>query len=265
MAEILIKAISATHSDPTIDRAGCYKRGYPVVVMPDGQAWGTEEGLPKFVVVKVPDATVDQLRAYIAAWKRVLEFTVDSSDLPSDTHTVTVRATAVSVSGEGAITRTMVENFLNRWGASVTTVTANAVTYTVKMLDAIESIGFWGRNPSAVGFTEVNYTQATGTHRVRADYSATPLTPAQAAAQVRGNGCTVVSHDTVAKLITFDVTRVVVRAQFEDDVRRKLSGFVARRRFAVTAAQMDAIAAAGGTVTRTFAQVQAAIHDQWTD
>ncbi len=54
MAEFLVKAISATHSDPEKDKQGCYKRGDVVVIMPDGHEWGKEECLPKFVVVKVP-------------------------------------------------------------------------------------------------------------------------------------------------------------------------------------------------------------------
>ena len=54
MCEILIKAIDAKHSDPAKNERGCYKRGDIVVVMPDGHQWGSEEGLPRFVRVKIP-------------------------------------------------------------------------------------------------------------------------------------------------------------------------------------------------------------------
>jgi hypothetical protein len=66
MAELLVKAVSVSHADPTKDQRGCYKRGMPVVVMPDGQPWGLEERLPKFVVVKIPLITVAQVQKYIA-------------------------------------------------------------------------------------------------------------------------------------------------------------------------------------------------------
>ncbi len=65
MAEILIKAVNATHADPDKDRRGCYKRGMPVVVMPDGHSWGAQEGLPKFVVLKVPGVSVEAVNKYI--------------------------------------------------------------------------------------------------------------------------------------------------------------------------------------------------------
>lgn len=65
MAEILIKAVDATHSDPEKDAVGCYKRGDMVVVAPDGHVWGKEEGLPKFVVVKVPGLSVEKARDFI--------------------------------------------------------------------------------------------------------------------------------------------------------------------------------------------------------
>lgn len=65
MAEVLVKAIDATHPDPVKDARGCYKRGDPVVVMEDGHPWGSEEGLPKFWIVKIPGATVEQVLQYV--------------------------------------------------------------------------------------------------------------------------------------------------------------------------------------------------------
>lgn len=66
MAEILVRAGNTVHSDPSKDQRGCYKRGMPVVVMPDGHPWGAEEGLPKFVIVKIPLISVDRVQQYIA-------------------------------------------------------------------------------------------------------------------------------------------------------------------------------------------------------
>jgi hypothetical protein len=59
MCEIIVKAIDATHPDPVKDQRGCYKRGYPVAVYPDGTKWGKEERLPKFVIIKFPGVPVD--------------------------------------------------------------------------------------------------------------------------------------------------------------------------------------------------------------
>lgn len=65
--------------DPEKDRHGCYKRGFPVVVQPDGHEWGLEEskqawlaagraeaGWPgHFVIVKIPGVTVAQVERVI--------------------------------------------------------------------------------------------------------------------------------------------------------------------------------------------------------
>lgn len=64
--EILVKAVDATNPDAEKDRRGCYKRGMPVVVMPDGWPWGSEERLPRFVVIKIPTITPDRALKYIA-------------------------------------------------------------------------------------------------------------------------------------------------------------------------------------------------------
>lgn len=72
MAEILIKAIDATHLNPVKNQRGCYKRGDPVVIMPDGWGWGTEETKPpidggKFVIIKIPGVTPQQVHDAIHA------------------------------------------------------------------------------------------------------------------------------------------------------------------------------------------------------
>lgn len=66
MAELLVKAVSATHSDPAKDQRGCYKRGHAVVVMPDGHEWGTLETLPRFVVLKFPLVAPARVEKYLA-------------------------------------------------------------------------------------------------------------------------------------------------------------------------------------------------------
>lgn len=65
MCEVLIFAQNNTHADPEEDRRGCWKRGYPVVVKEDGHQWGLEEGLPKFVKVKIPGVPAAKAKAFI--------------------------------------------------------------------------------------------------------------------------------------------------------------------------------------------------------
>jgi len=66
MAEILIKAVDAVHADPEKDQRGCYKRGMPVVVMPDGHQWGASECLPSFVVLRLPGVEVERVQQFLA-------------------------------------------------------------------------------------------------------------------------------------------------------------------------------------------------------
>jgi hypothetical protein len=69
MAEVLIKAVDAAHADPVKD-ARCYKRGDPVVVQPDGFAWGRLELLPPadggaFVRVRINGIAPEQVRQFM--------------------------------------------------------------------------------------------------------------------------------------------------------------------------------------------------------
>jgi hypothetical protein len=65
MCEILIFAGNNTHPDPVKDRRGCWKRGYPVMVKEDGEQWGAAEGLPKFVIIKIPGVPAKKAEAFL--------------------------------------------------------------------------------------------------------------------------------------------------------------------------------------------------------
>ena len=79
MAELLIKAVDATHTDPTKDVRGCYKRGDVVLVRENGHVWGSKELFApanggKFIVLKITDVTATQVRNWIRNnWQTELE------------------------------------------------------------------------------------------------------------------------------------------------------------------------------------------------
>ncbi len=68
-----------SHTDPEKDRTGCYKRGMPVTVQPDGHVWGLEESKQAwlaagrlaadwpghFVIVKIPGVSVAQVERVV--------------------------------------------------------------------------------------------------------------------------------------------------------------------------------------------------------
>lgn len=63
--ELLVKARSVAHPDATEDRIGRAKRGMIVEVRPDGANYGTREGLPRFVVIKIPGISVAKAMKYM--------------------------------------------------------------------------------------------------------------------------------------------------------------------------------------------------------
>jgi hypothetical protein len=74
MAEALLFAANNTnHEDPAKDLRGSWKRGYLVVVKPDGWSWGREEDpaqtvAPRtFVLLKFPGVSVASVEKYLAA------------------------------------------------------------------------------------------------------------------------------------------------------------------------------------------------------
>ena len=117
MCELLICAVNKTHPDATKDERGCYKRGDVVMVKDDGYQWSANEGLPLFVIVKIPGRTVAQAEKYCLPYtlddlggvsptrivrRRLHGVEVDAASLPAwvktslrDTGTVTVTFTQI--------------------------------------------------------------------------------------------------------------------------------------------------------------------------
>lgn len=62
-----------------------FQKGDVVCVKPDGHQWGKKEGLPKFIVVKVPNMTVEEAAVYLEE-----DTDIDDSDTErGDRHVVT--------------------------------------------------------------------------------------------------------------------------------------------------------------------------------
>jgi len=62
MAEFLVKATDYRHPMHERDMAGAYKRGMLVEARENGAKYGTAEGPPKFIVIRVPELPLAKAR-----------------------------------------------------------------------------------------------------------------------------------------------------------------------------------------------------------
>lgn len=263
MAELLIKAQTTwTNPDPIIDARGVYKKGDIVVVRPDGHEWGGEENLPNFVLLKVPGVTVEQVENRIEEWHQIIEFEVVATDASQDGARIRLYTTIPGAANQYGITRAQVEGFIDRWGGSVVSVSANEVRFDITVEAAYKSEEFWGRDPAALGvvITETAYDQGTGVHTAEIDVSGSQLSIDRVQRQVAGVNGTVVS--VVGDVITAKFARADVRAAFLGAIKYAASRPVVRRRYAFHPDDVDTAIAQGGTVTLTAAQANAKIIDK---
>jgi hypothetical protein len=269
VAELLVFAGNRVHPDPEVDRVGSYKKGDIIHVAPDSWQWGLKEGPPDFVIVKVPGVSLAAAKQYMDEWRVSVSFSVVGSDPAVDGFRLALVNDTVSATGKSAITRAQVEAFLNDWNATVVNVQSNRVVFDVLIFAALTSVGFWGEfarigAANVVGFTEQSYDQASGVHIIAADYSDFPTKGKAVEAAIAAKGGALVSHDTENKIVVYQMTRADARAEFERDVYAKLHRVYKRRRFAFSEADVDAALLAGGVVTLTAQQAQAALIDGMT-
>lgn len=248
-AYILVKAQGFDSTDPMT-----YQAGYPVDVMSIPRLVGKQVP-PKYVQVVVTDRNVNDMQsAYCDVWKKEIDWEFVGHDLSIDGHRLRVfmKAEHVSASGLNSITRNQVENFLNRWNASVFSIAQNEVVFDAVIADAIASEGFWGMNVDQAVFTELLYNQQTGIHTTRINYGAIPgAKQNNVAAKIVNNGCTVTVNQPAQNRMTFTCSRDNVFNQFKLDVKSRVDGVFSRKRWYITQEGIDAALQNNGTLQGT--------------
>lgn len=250
--EMLVKAVDHSHPDPEIDRRGCYKKGDIVVVRPAGHKWGAKETLPKFVVVKIDDSSLENSQEYESEWRRFFEIEVLSANPNNATYQARISCTNPGVSGQANLTREQVEGYLNNWGATVDSIDINQVTFTVALWNTLRSNGFWDADVSLIGFTLVSYVNPTAIVDINISGVLAFWTPKMIADRVESRGGAIISYtEPVGR---FSIDRQVVLSAFSEDLKSKLTTAFTRRQYYFSESDVDIAIANGGTMTITKTQ-----------
>ena len=244
------------------DRPPHYK-GDVVEVRATGAPFGGKEP-EAFVLVEVPDVPMADFEGYNLAWQREIDFEVVASDPAQDGFRLRLFSSTENA-GAGAITKEEVDSFITAWGGTIVSYGANEVVFDITIYSALTSPAFWELPNIAenVVFSELSYDQATGVHRIQADYSALGNNPTYVERYVRRMGLTIVSHQD--KILTYDADRATVREAFQEDLKEKGRKRVARRRYHIGTDVVDTIIGNGGTYTTDKATLLNYIRDKVTE
>lgn len=261
---------SATYeADKIVDRRGCYKKGYPVVIKPDTYRPSRSEVPPAFVVVSVPEVTEEAARNYNNSWEQTVDYNVLDANATTGVYQVEVFGNNTNVSGDASITKTQVETFLTNWNCTVDSFGTNSVTFTMALWQALQSQGFWDRDVSAFTFNLDSYTEATGIANVTVS-GLSDIT--QAKRLIEQKGCVVISE--TASSVTFEAERTDIFTEFKSDVQQKTRGTWCRKQYYFSEAVIDAALASvdafegevqvswKGQVELTLVEALAAIQDK---
>ena len=249
--------------------AGQWRKGEVVGAMPGDHQWGNMEGPPDFVRVDVTDGELADVAALNAQWTQDLDWDVVQSNQAQDRHRLLIWATNRRArDGLGDPGVTQLQEFLESWGG--TNIAAGSredgsqgVRADMAVFAAATSPGFWERNVGVGEFTELDYVQAGGVHDIRLIYPP-QVAHGRAVTEVRTKAV-VLQEAAAERRIDFRVTRTDVFAVFKAQLRDLVSEMMKRRRWYVGPEAVDQALGLGGELTRTKAQVQAAIRDAMSD
>jgi len=277
MAEILIHAFNHDpKSDPVEDRQGVHKKGDIANAKLDG--WSSSPNWPqsqypysrsgKFVLVKCPEVTIAECIAWRDNWKDDFAYEILSQNAQQGLYVVRVYELNAGAAGQNNLTQAKIESFLTGWGCINITFATNSCQFTFSLWNAVRSTSFWERDVSSVIFTLISYNATTGIGRISANCNAiieqfviTHADDPQAEAKIKTEierkiperGGTIIGWTD--RTLAFKIERSNILTRFRADVKEKAEQVYIRHRYNVTSADVDAVIAAGGIMTRTRAQL----------
>ena len=268
MAEILIKLADYVHPDPVKDRRGVHKRGDIINIKPDGWSDGEHwhqsaypPSVGKFILVKCPEITVAEAIAYRDSWKDDFGYTIVSQNSAQGLYVVRVFEQNAGAAGQNNLTQAKAQTFLTKWGCTGLTFTTNSCQFTFSLWNAVRSESFWDYPLAGLefAFTLVSYSATTGVGRILVTFPAT-FKVEEIIRRIGAKGGTLI--DSTATTVTFEIERSDILTRFQAVVKQAAEQTYMRHRYQVSAADVDAIIAAGGIITLTKAQVLAKLKDK---
>lgn len=236
--EIIFRAVNNDHAlgDDLVDRC-TYKRGDPIEMLPSKPnfSWGTiPESSDRFLSITVTDATIEEVREYLADYKQRIDYEIVNSNTAIDGWRLRFYVSNMPVTGGLGLTLEQVENYFAKFNISIFSHAPNEVVVDALVKDVVMSAGFW-RVKTLTGkiiITEVSYTEASGEHIFNVDYSETKARPALLAVRVERAGGVILSHNTQNKTGLFSIKRSDVFTHFKKlvDARDEVKHYNIRRK-----------------------------------
>ena len=263
MAELLVKARSVANADPDKDRRGCYKRGDIVLAQPDGHEWGRMEGLPDFVVIRVPGLTAAAAVARCESWDEEYDVTVlQRNEALDGWRFKVVNLQRRASDGAGTPETERIRDLFERWGCTFVRRDPDGVVLDWRIVSGATSRAFLGGDPLNLGvvIAETAYDRPSGWHTYTVDWSAATFERAGLVIvrRIAALGGEVLS--TVGNTAIYRLHRDPVRNAFVQDVRGAREMYK-RRRFQVPETVMLQAEAAGGVLTLSATEVAALVVD----
>jgi hypothetical protein len=286
MAEILIKVRDYVNMDPEKDRRGVHKRGDIINIKPDGwsdgEHWHQSAYHPsqgKFVVVKVPEMTVEEMIHLREPWKDNFDYQIVATRPASGQYDIRIFEKNLGALNQNSISAAKaikVRDYLLNWGCSNMSLGTHDATFTFSLWNAVRSANFWEvpNISERVTFVLNLYSATTGVGSITATVVQSAWGPFENKTQaeieqqiggqmdmhikMRGGAMTAVAYP----VFTFTIERSAILLKFREDVKRKLEQVYTRHQYHVADADVDTIIAAGGVVTITKAQFLTKLKDK---
>lgn len=256
MAEYLIAA----------QDVGAFKKGDIADVRANNALYGGQEGLPKFVILKVPEHLLKTHGFYRDPWTKTVDYEVLNHNTSLDAYDIRVFSVDNGSANDGGITRAEVESYLNAWNASVTSVSTNSVRFNMSIYDAATSVHFWDFEDSPediddFDFSQFSYDIPTGEHVIDLDYYSSSKNPTPIEWYVTRVADDVISHSgTVIRML---IKRSTTLNEFKDHINGMLKGITVERfRYYFNDGVVDSIISQGGIVNSNNTEFMSYVQDK---
>lgn len=231
----------------------------------------TQKEAESYVLVKITDKLMTELDEYAEQWNIDIDWEIVNHQTSTDGYRIRAWSETYSTGGLGGLTEDKVENYLDKWNASIFSYDSNEVVFDFSVYLLATSQNFWEhqRFPADdIDWSEISYNESMGVHRISADYSGLGSSNAawierrlSRVLQDPDDG-TIISHDS--GVLVFEIDRNVILSLFKLKMKKKISEAfsVKSRRWKLSNAAVNNIISQGGVVTYDFSTVEGYLQDK---
>jgi hypothetical protein len=217
------------------------------------------EMMANIVLINVTDSKFDDVKKFKKQWERNAIVSITQSKPLTDEINISINSINHQFNGRGKIDTNDVK-FLSNLSIQ-DSIVDGSINSSIPVFNLIKSIDIFPMDISGLIFNSINYKQQTGIHTIECNYSGTSIHHNTIGLNIDSLH-NIISHDTVSKIITFEVDRAYIIDKLTRILNERLQKRIGASQYKIPDTIVNSIAGSGGYVQNTLSEFNSFLMDK---